>query len=68
MIYLTPDIPDKWKNVIIAIVPKPGDSRECNNSRGISLISHIGKVLEICVHRRIKKILKLESMKHNLAA
>ena len=52
----TGHVPDKWKNVIIAIVPKPGDSRDCNNSRGISLIAHIGKVLESCIHYRVKKI------------
>ena len=49
-------VPDEWKNVIIAIVPKPGDRRECSNSRGISLISHLGKVFEICIHQRVQKI------------
>ena len=49
-------IPTVWKNVIITIVPKPGDSRDCNNSRGISLIAHLGKVIEICLQQRVQKI------------
>ena len=49
-------IPDVWKNAIIAIIPKPGDSRECTNSRGLSLISHLGKVIEICIQQRIQQI------------
>ena len=34
------------KDVIIAVLFKKGSALDCNNYRGLSLISHIGKVLE----------------------
>ena len=54
----TGDVPEVWKDVIISVVAKPGDSRQCVNSRGISLQSHLGKLLELCIEARITELLR----------
>jgi hypothetical protein len=36
----------EWKDVIIAVLFKKGRVVDCNNYRGLSLIAHIGKLLE----------------------
>ena len=45
--------PNVWKDVIIAILFKKGAIHDCNNYRGLSLISHIGKVLECMIYNRL---------------
>jgi hypothetical protein len=40
------DVPALWLDVIITILFKKGDRRDCNNYRGISLITHVGKSIE----------------------
>ena len=35
----------QWKDAVIAVLHKKGDKTECGNYRGISLVSHAGKVL-----------------------
>ena len=47
------EVTQKWKDVIITILFKKGDSADCNNYRGISLISHIGKTLERLIQNRV---------------
>ena len=37
-------MPQEWKDATIKVLYKK-DDRNCNNIRGISLLSHIGKVL-----------------------
>ncbi|CAB1118615.1 unnamed protein product [Ectocarpus sp. CCAP 1310/34] len=37
-------IPREWKDATIKVLYKKGDRSNCNNYRGISLLSHIGKV------------------------
>ena len=51
-------VPEIWKDVIISVIAKPGDSRNCVNSRGISLQSHLGKLLELCIEARLTELLK----------
>lgn len=46
-------IPSAWKDVIISILFKKGDKRDCNNYRGSSLISHVGKLLERLIQNRL---------------
>ena len=38
-------VPQQWKDAVIAVLHKKGDKTECGNYRGISLVSHAGKVL-----------------------
>ena len=48
-------VPSIWKDVIIAVVPKGGDNRVCENNRGISLQAHMGKVIESVIETRLNK-------------
>ncbi|KAF0046078.1 hypothetical protein F2P81_002607 [Scophthalmus maximus] len=48
-------IPSDWKDGLIAIVPKKGDLRECNNYRGIMLQSTPGKVFNRIILERLRK-------------
>jgi hypothetical protein len=41
------------KDVIIAVLFKKGSALDCNNYRGLSLISHLGKVLERLIQNRL---------------
>ena len=43
----------QWKYAIITVLHKKGDKTECGNYRGISLVSHAGKVLLKVVARRL---------------
>ena len=39
------ELPSKWKQGIIIKLPKKGNLKECKNSRGITLLSVVGKIL-----------------------
>ena len=43
----------QWKDAAITVLHKKGDKTECGNYRGISLVSHAGKVLLKVVARRL---------------
>ena len=45
--------PQQWKDAVITVLHKKGDKTECGNYRGISLVSHAGKVLLEVVARRL---------------
>ena len=45
-------VPQQWKDAVITVLHKKGDKTECGNYRGISLVSHAGKVLLKVVSRR----------------
>lgn len=48
-------IPTDWKDGLIAIVPKKGDLRDCNNYRGImGLLSTPGKVFNRIILERLR--------------
>ena len=51
--------PIDWKNSIIVKVPKKGDLSNCNNWRGISLLSVPGKVLCSVIYNRLKESCEL---------
>ena len=38
-------VPQQWKDAVVKVLHKKGDKTECGNYRGISLVSHAGKVL-----------------------
>ena len=46
-------VPQQWKDAVITVLHKKGDKTECGNYRGISLVSHAGKVLLKVVGRRL---------------
>ena len=46
-------VPQQWKDAVITVLHKKGDKTECGNHRGISLVSHAGKVLLEVVARRL---------------
>jgi hypothetical protein len=50
------EVPSEMKDVIIAILFKKGDKRDCGNYRGLSLIAHMGKVLERMVQNRLLSV------------
>ena len=47
-------VPEDWKNGIIIPLPKKGNLTDCNNWRGITLLSIPGKVLATVILERIK--------------
>ena len=46
-------VPQQWKDAVITVLHKKGDKTECGNYRGISLVSHVGKVLLKVIARRL---------------
>ena len=51
-------IPKDWEVGIIMPIYKKGDSRECSNYRGITLLSSVAKIYEDIINRRLKHILE----------
>ena len=47
------EIPQEWKDATIKVLHKESDRSDCNNFRGISLVSHAGKVLLKIVANRL---------------
>ena len=46
-------VSQQWKDAVITVLHKKGDKTECGNYRGISLVSHAGKVILKVVTRRL---------------
>ena len=46
-------VSQQWNYAVITVLHKKGDKTECGNYRGISLVSHAGKVLLKMVARRL---------------
>ena len=53
-IWETNEIPDDWKEGYLVKLPKKGDRKECQNWRGIMLLSTTGKVLNRIILERLK--------------
>ena len=53
LIWRAGKVPQQWKDAVITVLHKRGDKTECGNYRGISLVSHAGKVLLKVVARRL---------------
>ena len=43
----------QWKDTVVTVLHKKGNKTECGNYRGISLVSHVGKVLLKVVARKL---------------
>ena len=54
-------VPQDWKDSIIVPVYKKGSKMDCNNYRGISLLSTAGKVLTSIIRSRITGLYESES-------
>ena len=53
-------IPDSWKNSkLIPIFKNKGDILECNNHRGIKLMSHFMKLWERVIEARLREIVNI---------
>ena len=46
-------VPQQWKDAVITVLHKKGDKTEFGNYRGISLVSHAGKILLKVVATRL---------------
>ena len=54
-VFLSGEIPDRWRTALVVSVPKKGDLTMIDNYRGISLLPVLLKVLATIVIRRITK-------------
>ena len=45
--------PQQWKGAVITVLRTKGDKKECENYRGVSLVSHAGKLLVKVVEMRL---------------
>ena len=48
-------LPQEWRDGIIVKLPKKGDLGHCNNWKGITLLSSIGKLFCTILLKRIKR-------------
>ena len=55
LIWHTERIPSAWKKAIIVPILKKGDSQECKNYRGISLLSVVSKVFMKIIQSRLQE-------------
>ena len=47
-------VPDDWCKAVICKIFKKGDRNECKNYRGITLLTHIGKIYERILEKRLR--------------
>ena len=57
-IWRTGKPPKEWTRSIICPIFKKGDKTECKNYRGISLLTHVGKMYEGILERRLRAVLE----------
>ena len=53
LIWCEGNVQQQWEDALITILHKTGDKTKCGNYRGISIVSHVGKVLLRVVARRL---------------
>ena len=56
------EVPQEWKDATIKVLYKKSDRSNCNNYRGISLVSHAGKVLLKIVANRLSEYCEAHGM------
>ena len=54
----TNKVPDDWKTGVIVPIHKKGDTRDCTNYRGITLLSTVSKMYENIVEKRLRAIVE----------
>lgn len=52
------NVPLEWSSAIIAPIHKKGSAKDCNNYRGISLLSIVGKLYASIIERRVREIVE----------
>ena len=52
--YSAEQIPSDWQKGIICPIYKKGDKTLCDNHRGVTLISHVGKIYNRIIERRVR--------------
>ena len=57
-----PEVPQRWRDAMIKVLPKKMDRTECGNYRGISLVAHAGKVLLKIVSTRLSAYCEARSL------
>lgn len=58
-IWIEEEIPNDWKKaLIVPIYKNKGNKKDCNNYRGISLISNAMKILEQIIDKRLRATLE----------
>ena len=56
-------IPENWSRSWLVNVHKgKGDALECGSYRGIKLVEHAMKILERVIERRVRNVVKIDSM------
>ena len=55
-------VSQQWKDAVITVLDKKGDKTECGNHRGLSLVSHAGKVLLKVVARRLSTYFEVKGL------
>ncbi|KAK2179617.1 hypothetical protein NP493_480g03044 [Ridgeia piscesae] len=58
------EIPTEWKEGYLVKLPKKGDMQDCNNYRGIMLLSVPGKVLNRVILDRLKTVVDAKLRDH----
>jgi len=51
-------VPEDWSSAIIAPIHKKGSTKDCNNYRGISLLSIVGKLYASIIERRVRELVE----------
>lgn len=52
------EVPDEWNKIIICPIYKKGDKMDCGNYRGIALGSHVAKIYERILERRLREVIE----------
>ena len=52
------EIPQDWSKAVIHPVFKKGDRTNCSNYRGIALLSHVGKIYERILEKKLRNIVE----------
>ena len=53
LIWREVNVPQQWKDAFVTVLHKKGDTTECGNYRGISLVPQPGKILLNVVAKRL---------------
>ena len=62
-------IPTDWsRSWLVNVYKGKGDALECGSYRGIKLVEHAMKVLERVIERRVRNIVKIDSMQFGFMA
>ena len=57
-VWRTKRVPQDWKNAILIPLHKKQSRKDCNNYRGIALLSVPGKVLSLILHNRLQAVIE----------